>query len=71
MGAVGWFRFFAMLMPDLKDLARELFRWHKGDVEAARASLVHIRNHGLRLDIAEAEIDARMARAKADSEEPH
>jgi hypothetical protein len=66
---VGWIRFLAMLLPDAKDLLRELFRWYKGDVDKARAALVHIRNHGVRLDVGEAEIDRRM-QAVRDAETP-
>lgn len=62
---VGWVRFFALLLPDVRDLIKELYGWYKGDVDKARSALIHIRNHGLRLDIAEAEIDERMNRARA------
>lgn len=58
--AVGWLRFCAALWPDAKQLLADLYRWHKGDVEAARQGLSRVRNHGQRLDEGQAEIDARM-----------
>lgn len=65
--AVGWLRFCAALWPDAKDLLRELYRFYKGDVGKARGALLKIRNHGLRLDEAEIEIDARMDRAREEN----
>lgn len=65
----GWIRFAAALLPDAKDLLRDLWKWHKGDIPAARAALLKIRDHGMRLDEAEEQIDARMqAMAVEDAE---
>ena len=58
--AVGWLRFSLALWPDAKQLIADLYRWHKGDVEAARQALSRIRDHGQRLDVKEGELDARM-----------
>lgn len=67
---IGWIRFAAALWPDAKDLLKELYRLYKGDVDKARTVLIHIRNQGLRLDIAEAQIDARMERAREAAGKP-
>lgn len=70
---VGWLRFLAALLPDAKDLIRELYTWYKGDVDKARAALVQIRNHGIRLDVGELEVDRRMREVRdreADNDPP-
>lgn len=58
--AVGWLRFFAALWPDAKQLIADLYRWHRGDVSAAREALSRIRDHGQRLDEEQELVDARM-----------
>jgi hypothetical protein len=64
MSAAGWVRFFMALLPELTELARELFQRHKGHVGQARQELTAIRDHGARLRAAENEIDARLAEVK-------
>lgn len=60
VSALNWAKFFAALLADLSDYARELHRRHRGDVEAARAELVAVRNHGARLQAREDGIDSRL-----------
>jgi hypothetical protein len=36
---VGWIRFFTAVLPELTELARELFKRHQGDVKGARAEI--------------------------------
>jgi hypothetical protein len=60
MSALSWAKFFAILLPELSDLARELYRRHQGNADGARAELATIRDHGARLRAAEAEIDSRL-----------
>lgn len=55
-----WPRFLVSMYPLAKALIEDLYRWHKGDVVAAKAALRRIREHGLRLDEAEAELDKRV-----------
>lgn len=56
-----WTRFLIQMWPVVKELLHELYRWHKGDVEAATQALRRIKDHGLRLDEAELAVDARIA----------
>jgi hypothetical protein len=61
---VGWIRFFTAVLPELTELARELWKRHQGNVADARKELTVIRDHGARLRAAEAELDARLAEVK-------
>jgi hypothetical protein len=63
-----WVRFFTAVLPMLTDLARELFKRHAGDVDGARSELRAIRDHGARLEAAEAGIDARLEALRARDE---
>lgn len=65
MSALGWVRFFAAVLPALTDLARELFKRHRGDADLARDELRTIRDHGARLEAAESELDARLEAVRA------
>lgn len=55
-----WVRFFAALLPAATELLRALYRRHDGNIAAAREELREIRDHGTRLDEAEAAVDARI-----------
>lgn len=55
-----WPLFLIQMWPVAKELLRELHRWTQGDVEKATAALRRIKDHGLRLDEAEAAVDARI-----------
>jgi hypothetical protein len=68
---VGWIRFFTAVLPELTELARELFKRHQGDVKGARAELTVIRDHGARLRAAEVEIDARLEQLRRDRSGEH
>ena len=70
MNPLSWAKFFAVLLPELSELGRELWRRHKGNVEDAQRELAAIRDHGARLRAAEAEIDARLAFVKARADKP-
>jgi hypothetical protein len=63
---VGWIRFFTAVLPELTELARELFKRHQGNVADARKELTAIRDHGARLRAAEVEIDARLEQLRRD-----
>ena len=70
MNPGGWVRFFVALLPELTEIARELFKRHQGNVAQARAELTVIRDHGARLRAAEAEIDARLEQVKKRADKP-
>jgi hypothetical protein len=59
---LSWAKFFAVMLPELSELGRELYKRHKGHLDSARAELALIRDHGARLHAAEAAIDARLDR---------
>jgi len=70
VSALVWARFFAIMLPELTDLARDLYRRHRGSADAARAELATIRDHGARLRAAEAEIDSRLDAVRAREKDP-
>jgi len=69
VSALSWAKFFAIMLPELSDLARELYQRHRGNPEGAREELAAIRNHGARLRAAEADIDSRLDAVRAREKE--
>jgi hypothetical protein len=57
------------MMPAATDLLRDLHRLTGGDVALSKQAIRRIRDHGYRLDQAEAEVDARI-QAVRDREKP-
>jgi hypothetical protein len=60
MMMTSWPRFLIALWPVAKELIRDLYRLHQGDIEKATTALQRIRDHGARLDEAERALDARI-----------
>lgn len=71
MSALSWAKFFAIMLPELSALGRELWKRHQGNVAEARKELTAIRDHGARLRAAEAEIDARLDQLRRDKPGEH
>lgn len=61
-------RFLLALWPPLQELARALYEAHRGNVDAAKAELRTIRDHGRRLEVVQAEVDRRMAEVAMERE---
>lgn len=70
MNILTWLKFFAALQPELKALAKSLYRAFDGDVDKARDSLRRIRDHGERLFTAEVEFERRLAALEASKNRP-
>lgn len=56
--------FIIQLMPELRALAQALFARHDGNVEAARAELRRVKDHGAQLANFEEQIKVRMQALK-------
>ena len=54
-----WLRFLTALLPVVHELIRELYERHSGSVQAAKAELSEIRDHGRRLDATRAAFEER------------
>jgi hypothetical protein len=66
VNVLNWAKFLAALLPYLSDLARELFKRHGGDVEAAKAELKTITDYGLMRREKQLAIDREIADWRAE-----
>lgn len=57
---MNWARYLITMMPAATELLRDLHRLTGGDVALSKQAIRRIRDHGYRLDQAEAEVDARI-----------
>jgi hypothetical protein len=57
---VTWAQFALQILPDLVQLARELFKRHGGDIEAARLELRNIHSRKAEIEADRAKIDAEI-----------
>jgi len=67
LAKLDWLKFFALLLPELRALARKLYERHGGDLKEAIVELKHIGDHGKQLVLFEQELQRRMAELKARS----
>ena len=59
-------RFIGMLMPDLVQTARALYKACDGDIDRAKSVLEIVRDHGARLDRERLRLDEELAELRAE-----